>query len=45
MEIEPPQALEATLTTYQALSLLDQTKNSSPASMDTFDFQYDTIGI
>ncbi len=37
--MESPQALEATLITYQ----IDQEKNLSPESNDTLDFQYDLI--
>jgi hypothetical protein len=39
--MESPQALEATLITYQ----IDQAKNLSPESNDTLDFQYDLIRI
>jgi hypothetical protein len=39
--MESPQALEVKSVTYEALSPLDQTKNSIPASIDTLDFQYD----
>ena len=42
-DMESPQALEATSITYQGQSQLEPTKNLSPGSIDTFDFQYDRL--
>ncbi len=42
-DMESPKALDAKSITYEGQSQLELSKNSSPGSIDTFDFQYDRL--